>query len=48
MPWPANSPNLNPIGNVWSLLKSRMHKRPPCPFTKQQMADAIHKEWEIL
>lgn len=48
MRWPANSPDLNPIKNVWAILKSRINKRRPRPLTKQEMADAISEEWEYL
>lgn len=48
MKWPANSPDLNPIKNVCSLLKSRINKRRPRPHTKQEMTDAINEEWENL
>ena len=48
MRWPANSPDLNPIENVWAILKSRINKRRPRPLTKQEMSDAISEEWEIL
>ena len=48
MKWPANSPDLNPIENVWSLLKSRINKRQPRPHIKQEMTDAINEEWENL
>jgi transposase len=28
MDWPGNSPDLNPIENVWSYMKNKLRKRP--------------------
>ncbi len=41
--WPPNSPDLNPIENVWRILKSRvkLHKS----MTYQQLRRAIEREW---
>ena len=46
MKWPANSPNLNPIKNVWRLLKYRVGKR--FPKTDEEVRQYIEEEWERL
>ena len=46
MRWPANSPDLNPIENVWRLLKYRVGKR--FPKTEVEVRQYIEEEWEKL
>jgi len=46
--WPSNSPDLNPIENVWHILKSQIRKRPIQPKNKQQLIDAVLGEWEKI
>jgi len=41
--WPANSPDLNPIEIVWSILKERVRKRNPT--TKDQLKLVAIEEW---
>ena len=48
MEWPASSPDLNPIENVWRLLKARLRKRANRPHTSEAMKHAIQEEWEAL
>ena len=43
---PPNSPDLNPIENVWRILKSRV-KLHHCK-THQELRNAIEEEWEAI
>ena len=44
--WPKYSPDLNPIENIWSLLKRNVRKRLPKNVDELQIF--IHEEWEKL
>jgi len=44
--WPARSPDLNPMENVWHLLKNNVYKR--SPNTVNQLEDYILDEWDRL
>lgn len=46
MKWPAQSPDLNPIENVWRLLKYRVGRR--FPKTKDEMKQVVLEEWDRL
>jgi hypothetical protein len=46
MIWPANSPDLNPIENVWRLLKYRIGKR--FPKTIDELRQYLIEEWDRL
>ena len=41
--WPPNSPNLNPIENMWSILKRRVEKQKPSGIDE---LETTHEEWQ--
>jgi transposase len=44
--WPANSPDLNPIENVWRVLKARVAKR--WPKIAKEVEEVVVDEWSKL
>jgi transposase len=43
LPWPANSPDLNPIENIWAILKQNVEKR--TVRNKEDLVKVVEDEW---
>lgn len=46
LPWPPQSPDLNPLENLWADLKRRVMRRGKDITSKEGLWDAIQDEWE--
>jgi hypothetical protein len=44
--WPAQSPDLNPIENLWSILDDRCKKRKP--QTPEELFEMLEEGWNSL
>ena len=41
--WPSNSPDANPVENLWSIIKRRVEKRKPTNL--EELNKFLHEEW---
>ena len=48
LPWPAKSPDLNPIEHLWDELERRLRARPVLPTTLQKLSAALDQEWAAI
>lgn len=46
--WPSQSPDLNPIENIWGLIKRKMRKLTVAPSSLPQVFEFVKREWEAL
>ncbi|KAG0975206.1 hypothetical protein G6F28_012988 [Rhizopus arrhizus] len=46
--WPAQSPDLNPIENMWSLLKRRLNDYETAPKGMNELYERVTKVWYVL
>ena len=48
LPWPAMSPDLNPIEHVRDILGRRIQKLDPPVANLQQLVQSLHREWQNI
>ena len=46
--WPAQSPDLNPIENLWEHLKQQLHKYSDPPKGAHELWDQLVDEWNEI
>ena len=42
--WPSNSPDVNPMENLWLIMKRRVEKRRPSDL--RELDQFLHEEWQ--
>jgi hypothetical protein len=48
LPWPAQSPDLNPIEHLWDVLDRRVRGRQNTPKNKTELMDVLVEEWQKI
>ena len=48
LPWPARSPDLNPIEHIWDVIGRRVRERTPPIHTLNELEQTLHQEWQRL
>jgi hypothetical protein len=46
--WPAQSPDLIPIGHLWDVLERRLRARPNRPISVPALTYALVSEWKQI
>ena len=48
MPWPAHSPDFNPIENLWDIVDTNVRKHHKDFINDDALADAVTQEWKNI
>ncbi|CAB5377133.1 unnamed protein product [Rhizophagus irregularis] len=47
-PWPAQSPDMNPIENIWSYIEVKIRQRDSQPSSVSQLEQWVKEEWDAV
>lgn len=47
-PWPAQSPDMNPIENIWSYIEVKIRQRDSQPSSVSQLEQWVKGEWDAV
>ena len=48
LPWPAQSPDLNPIEHLWVHLKKKLREYPTSPKGAHELWERVAEEWNAI
>ena len=48
MDWPAKSPDINQVENVWALLSDKVKKRDNPPRNLEELIVSLQEEWQAI
>ena len=48
MPWPAMSPNMNPLEHIWDIIGRRIQAMDPPVQNLRELEAALHQQWQQL
>jgi len=48
LPWPAQSPDLNPIEHLWDVLGRKVHEHIPHPKNRRELIAVLEEEWNNI
>ena len=46
--WPPQSPDMNPIENLWAIIKARRKKKYGVPKTREELIEQIFDIWNSI
>ena len=45
LPWPSQSPDINPIEHLWDILERRLRQHFPSPSNRCELTEFLVEEW---